>query len=195
MFAINSYIWFRNTPDGKPRVLREGMNYTFKYNNYLCKFTGEKTYRFLRNYDTIFSLNLTDSPIESDVWIVEKEMTKIKKVANLSDCRPLLSVEIRDKVWTEGDICTYSQELFTREGGSFNPSKFVEKYGFVVFDGYQMNFELYTKMFHLSNAKTHLGSFFDDPAKYSKLLWNCSEEEGWQKVLGLLGVDKQLLTK
>jgi hypothetical protein len=40
----------------------------------------------------------------------------------------------------------------------------------------------------IKNSKV-VGSFFDDPAKYSKLLWNCSEEEGWQKVFKLLGIE------
>jgi hypothetical protein len=166
MFQINSYLQ-HHTPNGKPRVLVEGVDYSFK--NKHCLFQEAKGATLF----VTFAFNVS-----------------FYKVANLSDCRPLLSVEVDGKVWTEGDICTHNQELFTQIGGSFNPARFVENYGFVVFDGYQMNFELYKKMFHLSNAKQNIGSFFDDPAQYSQILWNCSEEEGWEKVFKLLGVKK-----
>ena len=32
--------------------------------------------------------------------------------------------------------------------------------------------------------------FESDPAKYSKILWNCSEEDGWQKIFKLLEIEK-----
>lgn len=32
MFQINSYLQYKNTPDGKPRVLKEGLDYNFKNN-------------------------------------------------------------------------------------------------------------------------------------------------------------------
>jgi hypothetical protein len=173
MFKINQYLQYKNTPDGKPRVLKLPSQYEV----------------FTKDVETPSGYILTTKPIikqlqhityyDSEEGIVE---------VSLSDCRPLLSVETDGVEWTEGDVCVYNQELFTKEGGSFSPAKFVGKYGFIVFDGYQMNFELYDKMFHLSNAKQKQGSFFDDPAKYSKLLWNCSEEEGWQKVFKLLDI-------
>jgi len=157
MFRIKQYLQYQNTPNGKPRVLVEGVDYKYKSN-----------------------LGLFIPP---ESWV-----ENLVEVASLSDCRPLLTVEIDGVEWAEGDICIYKQELFTNVGGSFNPAKFVEKHGFLVFDGYQMNFDLNSRMYHLSNAKEKLGSFFYDTAKYSELLWNCSEEEGWQKVFKLLEI-------
>jgi hypothetical protein len=152
MFAINSYIWFRNTPDGKPRVLREEVDYDVK------------TLQFLLEYE---------DPIAP---LFHRE-----SIANLSDCRPLLSVEIDGKVWTEGDILNDSN---TRSQYS----------NYIVRFEYENSLAMQKAIVYLPKS-SNIGSFFDDPAKYSQLLWNCSEEEGWNKVLGLLGVDKQLLTK
>ena len=47
----------------------------------------------------------------------------------------------------------------------------------------------YQPQFQEQRAKFEkIGNFADDPAKYSELLWNCNEEEGWEKVLKLLNV-------
>lgn len=155
MFQINSYLQFRNTPDGKPRVLREEIDYTNSYNNQLV--------------DTI---RLTYVTGKVDDYEAVAGMMKV--VANLSDCRPLLSVEIVGKTWI------------------INSTVFESPFGFyALFDNLYLGGYLSAGSYgkdDINNSKI-LGSFFDDPAKYSKLLWNCSKEEGWDKVFKLLGIE------
>jgi hypothetical protein len=137
----------------KPRVLVEGVDYNIKTGTQLLKDTSTQ-------YE----------------WDFEE-------VADLSDCRGLLSVEIEGKVWTEGDIIckstiktqVYGIFYYNKEGANFMFD--FGKYALSIFD---LNVEYFR----------HFGqfSFFDNPAKYSKLLWNCNEQEGWGKVLKLLGI-------
>lgn len=93
MFQITQYLQFRNTPNGKPRVLVEGVDYNLKSEE-------ELLYGFT----------------EADL--------AVELIADLEDTRPLLSVEIEGKAWTEGDIIKvrigdYSQDtgvLFFKNG-------------------------------------------------------------------------------
>ena len=84
MFQIKSYLQFRNTPDGKPRVLVEGGDYRAKLETIL------------------------------EGWSEEI-------IANLSDCRPLLTVEI-DGVELRSLTVRHSKE-------------YSEVYQFLYFDG------------------------------------------------------------
>jgi hypothetical protein len=146
MFQIKSYLQYKNTPDSKPRVLVEGVDYdTINFNS-------------LQNYL---------------IW-KEDIAQKIEKVAGLSDCRSLLTVEIDGVEWT------LNSDVFE------SPFGFYALFDSVYLGGYLSSGNYGTN--DIKNSKV-VGSFFDDPAKYSKLLWNCSEEEGWQKVFKLLGIE------
>jgi hypothetical protein len=141
MFQIKSYLQYKNTPNGKPRVLREIVDYESIYN-------GES------------------------LWI---EGLLDQKVANLSDCRPLYSdVIMHGEKWSDGDVGSYFS--LTTFDFVFCLSDMVE----------EMNNDKDFSNFSVGNINR--GSFFDDPAKYSKLLWNCSEEKGWKKVFDILGI-------
>ena len=146
MFNVTQYLQYKNTLDGKPRVLVEGVDFKVKDTTSLYKNSNDFMYGGV--------------------------------VANLSDCRPLLSVEVDGKVWTELDIVDRGFQL-----------------DLLLFFGWAMP----RPTFHYSDndyidldVDKPVGSFFDDPVKYSKLLWNCTEEEGWEKVLKLLGVDNSM---
>jgi len=164
-FKINSHLQFQNTPDGKPRVLVEEVDYNLSY---------------------LKGLYLTDKQIFSGYYSEENTFVKVKgemlEVANLLHCRPLLTVEIDGVEWTEGDI--FEWRPFGSYSGNLdevNPNFF----SFYI-DGTTKEIKNYRDV--KSGYKTKLGSFFDNPAEYSKLLWNCSEEEGWNKVFKLLGI-------
>jgi hypothetical protein len=160
MFQIKKYLHYKNTPDGKPRVLTEGVDYSYKYQDCLQLDESDE-----------YQQHYTD-------------------IANLEDCRPLLTVEVAGEEWTEGNILFkygdfYSLLLFEQHCGrkglvSFGLCQYDSEEDYVTYieDDNNGNFLLGEK----------LGSFFDDPAKYSKLLWNCTEEEGWEKVLKLLNI-------
>jgi hypothetical protein len=145
MFQINSHLQFRNTPDGKPRVLVRGINYEYS--------GGEK------------------GEIQG---LFEETEGGLLRVADLSDCRSLLTVEIDGVEWT------LNSDVFE------SPFGFYALFDSVYLGGYLSSGNYGTN--DIKNSKV-VGSFFDDPAKYSKLLWNCSEEEGWQKVFKLLGIE------
>ena len=145
MFQINSHLQFRNTPDGKPRVLVRGINYEYS--------GGEK------------------GEIQG---LFEEIEGGLLRVADLSDCRSLLTVEIDGVEWT------LNSDVFE------SPFGFYALFDSVYLGGYLSSGNYGTN--DIKNSKV-VGSFFDDPAKYSKLLWNCSEEEGWQKVFKLLGIE------
>lgn len=134
MFSINSYLQYKNTPDGKPRLLREGVDY------------GTKSIEFLHKWDGSEDLI----------------------IARLDNCRPLLLVEIDGGKWNEGDVVS-------------NPFTHFISFTYTEQEiGIPRTYDMYLP------SGDNLGSFFDDPAKYSKLLWDCSEKEGWEKVLNLL---------
>lgn len=145
MFQINSHLQYRNTPDGKPRVLVRGINYEYS--------GGEK------------------GEIQG---LFEEIEGGLLRVADLSDCRSLLTVEIDGVEWT------LNSDVFE------SPFGFYALFDSVYLGGYLSSGNYGTN--DIKNSKV-VGSFFDDPAKYSKLLWNCSEEEGWQKVFKLLGIE------
>jgi hypothetical protein len=164
MFQITKYLQYRKTPNGNPKVLVEGVDYNFKNEFSLLQ---AKKYTFKTSVETLEQI----------------ELPELLKIANISDCRPLLSVEIDGEVWTEGDIICkstmngefYGIFYYNKEGTNFMFD--FGKYALSIFDlnvEYFRHFEQY--------------SFFDDPAKYSKLLWNCDKEEGWKKVLELLEI-------
>lgn len=152
MFQIKSYLQYKNTPDGKPRVLTEGVDY---------------------HHTT-----------EDGLWDFHTKQKGFYGVASLEDCRPILSVKnmLKDsELWSEGDIAV--------DKGMLKIVFMIEENGVYKMVGRQSN-ELWNDEDEsfLYNCEK-LGSFFDDPAKYSKLLWDCSEEEGWEKVLELLNIE------
>jgi len=83
MFQISKYLQFRNTPDGKPRVLVEGEDYDLKSKNCL----------WLNGDDFSEGNNYIDSDFDE---------------VSLADCRPLLTVEIDGVEWTELDFVKYT---------------------------------------------------------------------------------------
>jgi hypothetical protein len=141
MFQIKKYLQFKNTPNGKPRVLTENEDYNTIFDDSL--------------YAIHSSYELTDAN-----WIKSP-------VADLKDCRLLLSIEYLNRIFTDCDI--FIDNLGKKEIAYFS-------YG------------LTSVPKPMKSNLPIVGSFFDDPAQYSKLLWNCSEEEGWEKVLKLLNI-------
>lgn len=193
MFTIKSYLQYKNTPDGKPRVLKLPKEYQF----------------FIKKTDVTPKNILTYQPI-----IIEKEYLTFFDTdyceqieVLLEDCKPLLTVEIDGSEWTEGDIAknTYYTSEWYKE--------YYFKYGVAGFNincGLEFR-NIYIKL--LKNSKKEIvqqlrsgggsstkasktdyigmlkkGSFFDDPEKWSKLLWNCSELEGWKKIFDILNI-------
>lgn len=169
MFQINKYLQFRNTPDGKPRVLVEGEDYDLKCKHCL----------WLDGDDFSQTNDFIDSYFEK---------------VSLADCRPLLT----DGDWTCGDID------FKRK---FIEDNFYDIWAIVVYSSLWYSWQKsFFGWFNGQRDETYdtqdLGSlirtdekltnvsFFDNPAKYSKLLWDCSEEEGWSKVFKFLGIEK-----
>ena len=152
MFQITQYLQFRNTPDGKPRVLNQSDS------------LGQNTYYF--------------TGMKSLTQLMQDESTR--PVANLQDCRPLLRVEI-DGVEL--------RSLTVR-----NSKEYPGVYQFLYFDGSSWNLAESYITANLNNrflsyvVEDNLYLFESDPAKYSKLLWNCSEEEGWKKIFELLDI-------
>jgi hypothetical protein len=150
MFQIKKYLQFKNTPDGKPRVLTEGVDFEYQDNKLLYK-----------DWEV---LELSD-------WnnIIKKE-----------DCRPLLTVEI------EGVTVNSLSILWWKGTDS-------EEIVLLFFDGLTWKIDTGNKTLEvgidfLIRTVGLTIPFETDPAKYSKLLWNCTEEEGWDKVLKLLNV-------
>jgi hypothetical protein len=150
MFQIKKYLQFKNTPDGKPRVLTEGVDFEYQDNKLLYK-----------DWEV---LELSD-------WnnIIKKE-----------DCRPLLTVEI------EGVTVNSLSILWWKGTDS-------EEIVLLFFDDLTWKIDTGNKTLEvgidfLIRTVGLTIPFETDPAKYSKLLWNCTEEEGWDKVLKLLNV-------
>ena len=152
MFQIKYYLQYKNTQDSKPRVLVKGINYEYS--------GGEK------------------GEIQG---LFEETEGGLLRVADLSDCRSLLTVEI-DGVELRSLTVRHSKE-------------YSEVYQFLYFDGKAWRvYEKYTNeslsdKFLSYCVEDNLYFFESDPAKYSKLLWDCSEQEGWQKVFKLLGIE------
>lgn len=178
MFKINSYLQFQNTPDGKPRVLVEGVDYEYKDSKHLFK-----DFRAIEDYLDII---------------------------NLSDCRGLLELknkkeldifnyfypsnELKDKKWV--DTNTYHLLSFNGKNWTISDFKLLTDNTKTFYGNWHLLIEYlnidYNPTLQEPRAKFEkIGNFADDPAKYSKLLWNCTEEEGWEKVLELLGVNNK----
>jgi hypothetical protein len=155
MFQINSYLQYKNTPNGKPRVLREEVDYTVKTKSNIGN---------LPNVGGGFDGNL---------------------VVDLSDCRPLLNVEIKH----------YNSMLLVSDLTVIFSNNYIYLH---FFDGFKWrnirqdsvldSTDIQSISWFIDKGWSNR-SFFDDPAKYSKLLWNYSEEEGWQKVFKLLNIE------
>lgn len=159
MFNITQYLQYKNTLDGKPRVLTEGKDYNVK--------TPSGLY-FVPN--GTFDDGWKQIILFSDEWDL---------IAKLEDCKELVTIRLsgtgnHDFVWTEGDVFEY------QHGGKFLFSLPEVLDSFLFEDSPDIS--------SLDTSNKKIGSFFDDPAHYSKLLWDCSEEEGWQKVFDLLGI-------
>lgn len=157
MFNITKYLQYRNTPDGKPRVLVEGVDYKMKTATQL---------------------------LDGNVGILPCQ----EWIAQLSDCRPLLTyhedwygtinTRFGDLAMVDSKYCNDGIIIIEREKACIH---YTETAGFVKTSYTEFNER--GEGFHIE------GFFYEDPAKYSKLLWNCSEEEGWQKVFKLLGIE------
>jgi hypothetical protein len=159
MINIKKYLQFRNTPDGKPRVLMEGVDYDIKTPN------------FLWNSQNTKQLEHDDGFIDVDFY---------KPRIALEDCRPLLTVEI------EGVTVNSLSILWWKGTDS-------EEIVLLFFDGLTWKIDTGNKTLEvgidfLIRTVGLTIPFETDPAKYSKLLWNCTEEEGWERMLKLLNV-------
>jgi hypothetical protein len=160
MFDIKKYLQYKNTPDGKPRIIIEKEDFWIKTSKglYIAPVGA-------------FDEDWKDIVLLSDEWDL---------VANLSDCRPLLTVEIDGVEWAEGDIAVTDGNLkivyMVEENSVY---KMVGRLANQLWDDNNEGF--------IYNSQK-LGSFFDDPAKYSKLLWNCEGKEGWEKIFKLLNI-------
>jgi hypothetical protein len=181
MFQINSYLQYKNTPDGKPRVLKLPSQYE------------------------VFNKDLEIPRIKKQQHITYYDSGEGIVEVSVGDCRPLLSGEIDGQWWTEGDIIeqpplgypnSFHQDYvtaggmlaFTRGSFSFRGFNKEDKITPIHYGGGSSTSPFMVQISKQSRRYPikKLGSFFDDPAKYSKLLWNCSEEEGWKKVFKLL---------
>lgn len=150
MFQIKSYLQYKNTPDGKPRVLVEGVDYFHKGGDKLWQFKG-----------------YSNTP--------DYEGHLLELVADLDNCRPLLTVESYGQIITEGDII---ERLHCKDIVFFD-SKHMPSPVFHYPDNDWADFECDIK----KNT-----SFFDAPDICSKALWGISEAEGWKKVFDILGI-------
>lgn len=99
--------------------------------------------------------------------------------------RPILTAKIDNIYRAELDIYRYSQGfviIIFLEGKliakSINSTR--------VFDLGQYKKD---KDLRFDDVFIPVGSFFDDPKAYSKLFWNCNEQEGWEKILNLLNIN------
>ena len=82
MLQITKYLQYRNTPDGKPRVLVEEVDFNTK-----------TITKLIKRVDIIYNgANVAD----------------MQYVADLADCRPLLTVEIDGVKWTELEFVKYT---------------------------------------------------------------------------------------
>lgn len=188
MFTIKSYLQYKNTPDGKPRVLKLPKEYQF----------------FIKKTDVTPKNILTYQPI-----IIEKEYLTFFDTdyceqieVLLEDCKPLLTVEIDGVECTEGDIITeqfckkgcFETYMFSFKNGKIEQEKFDYKFDFdfCTFDSVEKQEKQYKKIVSIFGKikpeKNVVASFFDDPKKWSKLLWNCTESEGWGKIFNILNI-------
>lgn len=153
MFQIKSYLQYKNTPDGKPRVLVEGVDYWQKNETALTE-----------NYDYV--------------------------VAELEDCRSLCDFKGWTETFTELDIYKDGDKYYMLYMGFGNmDANYNDLFAVGVRGVYGLQVLNGTNFLELViNETQKIGSFFDNPAKYSKLLWDCSEEEGWEKVFKLLRI-------
>ncbi len=219
MFTINKYLQYKNTADSKPRVLVEGVDY-----KYISYNTEEFYHKFIANGNEFEVGNIKDKTERGYLINIDGGYDQEKRmVANLSDTRLLLSVEIENYRWSdvisdkvlnirELQVVHYlgrkadNEEDYDREEcwgiAIFNnsemcvffphpqitwgifPKNIKDKEGLLTYTGINASSLNYDDM--IERIETF--DFESDPKKYSKLLWNLSEEEGWKKVFGLLNI-------
>lgn len=159
MFQIKSYLQHQNTPDGKPRVLVEGVDYD--------KIITHLDIGYCQPYSSLTN--------------------KDKKIAYSTDCRPLLTVEIDGVEWTEGDVLEWQgsgdKQVDLLNFTTNDPANTIGLY----YEKSRYARGLCINSIYMLKIKS-IGSFFDDPVKYSKLLWNCNQEKGWEKIFELLNI-------
>jgi len=115
---------------------------------------------------------------EKGLYQLDPITTDLICMVDMKDCRPLLTVEIDGVEWTEGDII---------KGYEYN-SIVIWHFNRFVLRNSRGRIEEINKMIIDYHKYKITGSFFDDPKKYSKILWGCTEEEGWEKILKLLNI-------
>jgi hypothetical protein len=125
--------------------------------------------------------------VELQQFITYFDTEEGKIEVNLSDCRGLLNTtlaggqEIRELSVLEWKDMPYTVLLF------FNGRAWAMANGNT---GEDLPPEIGSYYFQnaVLEKKAMINTFESDPAKYSKLLWNCTEEEGWKKVYDLLDI-------
>jgi len=135
------------------------------------------------NKNTANTLNINVDVRTEELYLTffDKEDCERKEYL-LSDLKPLLTVEI-DGVELRSLTVRHSKE-------------YPKVYQLLYFDGKAWRVhEKYTDGPLSDNflsyvVENNLYFFESNPAKYSKLLWNCSEEEGWEKIFKLLEIEK-----
>ena len=175
MFQISSYLQYRNTPDGKPRVLREGVDYKIKDINFL--YESEHDYNRglgIANLSDCRGLLSTNKQLHDEPELFFQELVVVGSAYHQDG---LITFGSWDNI-TEAQFiyneCTWEED--TNKPGYFDKSKEkIIKWQWVDFSS-------------LGEKYWFEGYFPDDPKKYSQLLWGCGEEEGWEKVLELLNV-------
>lgn len=205
MFQINSYLQFRNTPNGKPKLIKLFEKWEIETEEFVVK--DKKTTKI-----DSFARTGEKSIIIQEEKVIKKtkkqylhyfdEYFEWHKVC-LEDCRPLLTTAIGqecdiivDQVCIKGCFNLYMIHFETNNYGFTNQvkeetehcadycSKFTDEKDI---ENQKKVESMFGKFKHGKNV---VGSFFDDSAKYSKLLWDCSEEEGWDKIFKLLEIEK-----
>lgn len=169
MLNILEYLHYRKTKDGNPRVVA-----------------------ILKDYHSSNSTDLLKVELspKSEWDAYRKDGTiipggKTVLVAKLEDCRPLLNTnyygtplrELAVFEWGEGKCVM----LFYFNGITWQvKTQYIDT---------SIEVSEYFIKRTLTSPDKFLGYFESDPAKYSKLLWNCSEKKGWDMILELLKIN------
>lgn len=100
-------------------------------------------------------------------------------IAEKKDCRGLLTTkyEYEKYIGRINGIHEYGLEKVVYTEGDVGKKRIPTRL---------LNSEKYC--FYKDSSSEKIGSFFDDPAHYSQLLWNCNEEEGWIRIFKLLNI-------
>lgn len=153
MFHIKSYLQFKNTPDGNPRVLTQGKEYDYAG----CE-KGEVSGLF------------------------EEIEGGLLSIANLADCRPLLTVEIDGAEIRELTLVRRLED---------------DQIGLIYFDGFSwriivnylekenrevsnLNFEINLYDFFGDNYKI-IGTVENEFENYAEVFWN--KDTFWEKLI------------